>query len=288
MFKIMCNGSGQTHGHGQTRKKQVKLNLILNGCEWNVTCKYDVKHTLADVNRSLFVVEAFTLGSHFNMMRRRMMLREVVGSVVESFIPTHSYLLLNFHISKPMASHIPRFGAFLLHVVMHKTSSSGFVYLKRCWWLWMAKWFESMSHKKLYLCIYKYSCCFCFCCRGHYMSEGLINDKDCSIDRWWRINRVAGEIVMSYYTALGIRKDQVRCIAVNIEDHVTSILSRCYLWACGCIVHHLLTLLEGAFCWIGLSYSNVIQCCKHRVIKGSSIVKKRSCNGLNMFGFIFY
>ena len=66
------------------------------------------------------------------MISGRMMFGGVIGFVVYAFIPKNIELLLGLSIAKPVITHIPRLGPFLVYVVVYKTGSGRVVRLQWC------------------------------------------------------------------------------------------------------------------------------------------------------------
>ena len=78
-------------------------------------------------------------GPMFLMMSRCVMFREIVSSVVFSWIPLNIKNCLMQLFSQPIPPHIPRFRTFGLHGGMCEGRSGGIVRVHLCRTLWMSK-----------------------------------------------------------------------------------------------------------------------------------------------------
>jgi len=79
-------------------------------------------------------------------MRGTMMFSPIVGSVVVSGAPVVPELALGVATTKPMESHIHRFGATWLYVVGDHAESSAVVSLDRCGGLLVSHLFQELLH----------------------------------------------------------------------------------------------------------------------------------------------
>ena len=79
-------------------------------------------------------------------MRGAMMFGPIVGSVVVSGAPVVTELALGVATTKPMESHIHRFGAVWLYVVGDHTKCRAVIGLDRCGGLFVSHLFEELAH----------------------------------------------------------------------------------------------------------------------------------------------
>ena len=79
-------------------------------------------------------------------MHGAMMFGPIVGSVVASGVPVVPELALGVVTTKPMESHIHRFGATWLYVVGDHAESSAVVSLDRCGGLLVSHLFQELLH----------------------------------------------------------------------------------------------------------------------------------------------
>ena len=70
-----------------------------------------------------------------------MVFGEVISIVVSAFFPVYFELLLGLAVSEPVVSHVPRFGSFLVNIVVYESRSSGVVRFQGCWRLWVIQCF---------------------------------------------------------------------------------------------------------------------------------------------------
>ena len=82
------------------------------------------------------------------MMHDGMMLYEVICQVCLACSLFNNKLFLVGSVPEPIESHIPRFAAFLMNVVMRKVLSSGIISSDLCWWLRVAQSYQELSNRK--------------------------------------------------------------------------------------------------------------------------------------------
>ena len=117
--------------------------------------KAKIKLSISDITARL---------PYMKMMLCRVMFRKIISIVVSTFVPEHIKFFLFIPFSKPMTSHVPRFGSFLMDVVVHKAMCSRVISFNRSCQLGMIESFE-LSNWDSKLTIVKNSRSFTFSCR---------------------------------------------------------------------------------------------------------------------------
>jgi hypothetical protein len=75
------------------------------------------------------------LHSHVLVMCRRVLFGLIIGKVLSSWSPEETELILCFLTAQPIKSHLHRFGAFWLDLVVYYSFHGQIVCLYQCAWL---------------------------------------------------------------------------------------------------------------------------------------------------------
>ena len=81
--------------------------------------------------------------------------RLIVCDVGFSWSPKYAELFLVDSVLDPIKTHVDGFGAFLFAGAVGDGDSGGVVYLYRCWWLGMSKFFEGSAQGDGFLAVVK-------------------------------------------------------------------------------------------------------------------------------------
>ena len=103
----------------------------------------------------------------------RVVFSKIISIVVSSFIPENVKFFLCNLFSKTMSSHIPRFGSFLMDIIMCKAMCNRVVSFDRSFWLGMTESFEHASNLDSKLAIVKKLLQFHFLLRTKERDEEL-------------------------------------------------------------------------------------------------------------------
>ena len=101
-----------------------------------------------------------------------MVLSEVVSIILDATIPVNAEFVEWVFIAKPIPSHVRRFGAFQVDVVMDKAVGSGIVGFDGRRRLWMIKGFEGATNGNSFLAVVEDASSFGFGGRGDNIANG--------------------------------------------------------------------------------------------------------------------
>lgn len=161
--------------------------------------------------------------------------------------------------------------------VIGDTTGCRVVDLDRCGWLWMSHLVKCDAYDSAFLCISEDGTDFGFSGRRHDILDDACMREDCAIVNIVRVVLdvfLVSKVEVATASAASLASVEIRCVAVDLEDHVTGLEDEYSIGMCMTVVEKFGGGFCSGFCTFGLGGGKCADRGEHGGIYCPSIVQK--------------